>query len=316
MERDPSGVFIPEEVLNEIIKGSHEVIVGMVAEAVQESAKEKFGADVARVLATFPGYAIVATDKAEFYRVKYGLAQENVDFKAIEQIKLPVVTRESLGQYVSQEARKVVDDLFRVGATEDVCSRLHSLSEAVMGTGRKFTPEALEESIKSRLSTEPAWWTALQQNEEVLRGLRESVEPSNIEPKFRAIMDGTIGDDELDKYRELINESLRRVAEYVSELAKAAELDLSDAALKPEFVTDESDAAVEEFKEFVQSYSEHVCGLAEELRDAVELFDDNCLVCSAGVHDQVASMLPNFQAGAEFIKQFSARFEVEAGGNE
>ena len=315
MERDPSGVFIPEEVLNEIIWGSHEVTIGMVAEAVQDCAKEKFGAEVARVIATFPSYALVATDRSEFFRVKYGLAKEGVNLSAVESIKLPVVTEESLGDYVNQQARKVVDDLFRVGATEDVCSRLHTLSEAVIGSGKKFTPEALGEAIKSRLSTEPAWWAALQQNEKVLRGLRESVEPF-VDPKFRSIIDGTIEEDELDKYRALVDESLRKVAEYVSEMAESAALDLSDAVLKPEFVSDESEAAVEEFGEFVQSYCGDVCGLAEELRDAVRMFDESCLVCSAEIHDQVAKKLPDLQAGAQFIKDFSERFEAKADGDE
>lgn len=307
-----ADVFIPQAVLNEIVKGSYEDIVESVAELVEQK-PDTFGAAQASVVATFPGYVIVATDKGEFWRAKYALHEGSLAIKRVEPVKLPTVRREDLGSYLKKEARALVENMLASVDPDVTRTRLHDLAQAIIA-GARVTAERIEEAVKERLGTERAWKQAVRDNLESIRKFAgaELAEAESKLPKskFQAIIDGSIGEDEYEKYREVALESLgllvKRVNEVVT-LAEAAHRD--DYTLKAEFRTQDSDYAVADYVAFLKDFTDDVRGLQENLVDALAAAKDQCLLCAVGIHDAVASNMPMFETAAAFIRTYSTRFE-------
>jgi len=312
MEQNAVDVFIPKSVLEELTKKSYERISGVLVEAVQ-GREDLFGEGEASVVATFPSYSIVATSGGSFFRVKYDVNKDGgVTLKESEKVDIPIMTREAAGGFVRSEARKVLDEFFATGSTDKLRTRLREVSDAVF-SGLTVTPEGVEEQIKIRLADDRVWKQNFRQNEDTFKkfvgsGL-EKIESSIPKAKFAAILDNTIGEDRYAEYQDIAIGSLQELVKYVDAMVESAKKALdSSFTLKDEFQVEDADSAVSEFKAFLEDYADDVSGLHEELKDALAVASDSCLLCMVTVHDSVTAKMYEYKLASAFVDQYANRF--------
>ncbi len=315
MDQNAVDVFIPKSVLEELTKKSYEQISGMVAQAVQ-GREDLFGENDASVIATFPSYSIVATPGGSFFRVKYDVNKDgSIALKEAESVDIPIMNREAAGGFVRSEARKVVEEFFSTGSTDHLRTRLREVSDAVF-SGLTVTPEGVEEQIKIRLADERVWKQNFRQNEDTFKKFIVSelvkIESLLPKPKFAAILDGTIGEDQYTEYQDIAIGSLQELVKYVGAMVESAQKVLdSSFTLKNEFQVEDADNVVSEFKALLEDYTDDVCGLHEELKDALAVANESCLLCMATVHDLVAGKMYEYRLVSEFVDQYANRFEAK-----
>ena len=191
-------------------------------------------------------------------------------------------------------------------------SLLSAVSDAVL-SGLTVTPEGVEEQIKVRLADERIWRQNFQANEDTFKKFvgsdLEKIESSLPKQKFAAILDGTIGEERYTEYHDIAVGSLQELAKYVNTMVESAEAALdSSFTLKDEFQVEDADNAVSEFKAFLEDYADDVRGLHEELKDALAVASDSCLLCMATVHDSVAAKMYEYRLASAFVDQYAKRF--------
>jgi hypothetical protein len=123
--------LLATEDIRKLSNGSFEHLIARLVEAVQESSPRLFGERVeTRVVATFPGHAIVLSASSKAVRVRFD-EDSNGDLRITghEQVPLKVYSEENLEAFVQEEAEQVVKGL--LSGDPDAALRLASLVESV-----------------------------------------------------------------------------------------------------------------------------------------------------------------------------------------
>jgi hypothetical protein len=121
------NLFVPSEELERIIDSSYEVIIGRLEEKINES-KDLFGngdGEFVEIVATFPNYVVVITPEGKFLKTWYKIENDRILFGRIEDMKIPIVRKEDVKNYVSRKTVESLDNFVRNSNNGDSCNQLH-----------------------------------------------------------------------------------------------------------------------------------------------------------------------------------------------
>lgn len=309
-----ADIFVPRRVLEEISRGSHEQVVESVREAV-EAEEELFGESGAALVATFKGFAVVATPSGKFWRARYEVAPSG-DAWIVESkpVSFPVVTKETAGSYVRGEARKLVDRFFSSGLTEDTRNHLHDVVTA-LNSGISVTPEGAAGLVVGRLVEERSWRgyvNTFDQNLREFTGIDPVKFEGKIKPRFSAILSGEYDSDKEGQYLGVVRGAVQEMIDHVGNIAAMTKslLEGSYTLTKEWRGWRDADSMVAEFMEFVGDFADDVNGLKEDLDGYKDVMGEASLESIAAMYDEVAQRMREVELAGAIAEKFAKRFEA------
>lgn len=308
-----ADVFVPVMVLEEIIKGSYEQVAQAVKEAVEKE-KELFKDGGASLVATFSGYAIVATPSGKFFRVRYESKGGLARLQDSTPMNVPVMKKDTAGAFVRKEARRVVERFFSGGLTEDTRNHLHDVADAII-SGFNVTPEGAAGAIVTRMNQEQRWKQYVEDPGPVAIGLlesdpREGFTPS-VKVRFQGVLSGDYDLSKADEYRAIALGAMKELAELVEGILKDAKRSESGSfTLKKEMMKPGADLVVDEFQQFLKSFASDIFGLSEDLQEYVAVMNEDRLESIASLHDAIAEKVGDVELGGVFVRKFATCFEA------
>jgi len=298
--------FIDADFLARLLEGSFEASMERVDEAVAAH-PELFGGEEIefRTIGTFDAHAIVMNENGEFFRVEYGLNEDNeFALGKVERMDVPVKEASSLGEDTRVEARRAVDAML-AGNTDEAEKRVGSLFTLV-SSGVRLTAEAVEDDLVEFLGSDCGWVTAIRDNEEsVLKFAGDGVSKELPVPRFEDM--SNFGD-----VRPVVRSRLRTLHESLqamkAEIESATNID-GGCVLRTEDTVD-AEMATSDFIEFVGLFAEDLDATTGIVEDALSVSDDGSVGSLARIHDGVAARVKEMGLAAAFAAKFARRFDT------
>lgn len=303
--------FVPTDAVRKILYGSYEHLVARLDEAVQGERERIFGTpDVpVRVLGTFPGHAIIASVDGRFARVKFEEQKGGaVRVVAHEVVDLPVVTEQNLDAFVQQEAAAVVESFMR-GETSQAESRLRGLMP-FMGDRPQVSSKQITESLVVAAHAPRAWKRLYQeQGSHIRRFLWDDLsklEAARLHPQFKPLYDGSISDEKLEAYRELVTTKMNDLAERAVRLADVVEASAKQAlSLESSFRGLGEDAVLGIFESFSEDMVNDLRGMQGIVDEGLKRL--GCVSCLGELYDALVTEMYDYEVAGRFVERMAVK---------
>ncbi len=298
--------FIPTDEIRNLTRGSYEHLISQLGEATQAQCETLFGSECqTHLLGTFNGYAVVASSEGQCRRIKYEHSTGgDIRFVKVETIEVPSYEEEDLGDFLEVEASRVID-LFNKGSLSEAGAKLRGLA-SVAGSWKQGPQESdLVETWVTSLSQERPWQRLYESKKDrihrsVWEGLR-AVEDDLLHPKFRKLYDGTILQDDLEGYRDLVVDDFTPVQLRITALAEKVQ----NAYTVIRGIVSESES-VNTFTSFSEDLLEDFARsstIATESPTQVRRVDQ-----LGRLHDKLVERISTMEIASLFVSQMADRF--------
>lgn len=309
----PISSFVPSEEIQKLTFGSYEQLKLQVESSIEKSRDRLFGSDApVQVLGTFSGYAIVLSEDAKVFRVKYERT-DNGDVASIsaEALSTPAYSPQTLDKFALREARAYVDS-FLSGAKSAASDHLKNLLPVVKSSPPAPVPVKITEAFSNLVKGERGWKKVYAEKrgqihsalKDELTALSES-RPAWRE-KFIRLHDGTmtLSASEESGYRELVTSDLKYLGEKVDSLLANTEEAISTFRGKvPALKTESKDATIQMFESFSEDYLADLKGIAKALSESSSSL--NAVDDLGKIYDVLASELQRYEVAGLFVGKMS-----------
>jgi hypothetical protein len=298
--------FIPTDEIRNLTRGSYEHLISQLGKAVQTQCESLFGSECqTHLLGTFNGYAMVASSEGQCRRIKYESSTGgDIRFVKIEIVEVPSYEEEDLGEFLEDEASRVIA-LFNKGSLSEATDKLRGLA-SVAGSWQKGPQEAdLVETWVNSLTQERPWQRLYEAKKDrihrsVWEGLR-AVEDDLLHPKFRKLYDGTISQDDLEGYRDLVVDDFTPVQLRINLLAEKVQE--AYAVIRSTVNESESVSTFTSFSEDLLEDFARISTIAMESPTQVRRVDQ-----LGRLHDKLVERISTMEIASLFVSQMADRF--------
>jgi hypothetical protein len=272
MEMAAISSFVPSEEIQKLTLGSYEHLRAQVEEAIGAAREQLFeSAAPVKILATFAGHALVLSEDAKVFRVKFEQTERGgVAPISAEALSVPAYNAQTLDRFALREAQAYVDAFFNSAKTE-AASHLQTLLPLIKEKAPAPPPVKITEAFQNLVKGERGWKKVYTER---LSQIRASVQDSlpkldegRLPEKFRRLYDGKTPAAELNNYKGLVTSDLKYLGERVEALLETAEKDV--AAFKgqvPALKVEERDATVKMFESFSEDFLADLRGVKKSTR--------------------------------------------------
>lgn len=295
--------FIPTEEVQRLTVGSYEHVIARIEEAVRADSVKLLGAKLeAHVVGTFPGYAIVLVEDARFLRIKYEESQGVIRITGQESVQVESFAPDKLDTYLKNESQRAAD-AFVAGDVAGAIKRLKGLTKFVEHKNPQRDAQIVDAVIVFQRS-DRLWKQVFAEKADVIRRsvLDEiaSIQQDRFQSKFLSLYDGTIGESARETYRELVIESLVKIADRASLLAGQVEASVLDAQSKKI-----EDANVRALFAFSADLVSDLRGTHKAVRETLQRVLR--LDCLGRLHDALAEDFKDRELASRFAVKMSKR---------
>jgi hypothetical protein len=314
--------FVPSEEIQKLTFGSYEHLKTQVESSIEKSRDRLFGSDApVQVLGTFPGYAIVLSESEEVFRVKFEKTDKgDVAPISAEALSVPAYSAKTLDKFVLREAQAYVD-AFLSGSKSNASDHLKNLVPLVKERVPAPVPAKISESFSGLVAGERGWkkvYTARlgEIHATVKEELQKLTESRPVwREKFRRLYDGSIPQDKLAGYRDLVTSDLKYLGERVDSLVAETEKSVSFyKGVVPALKMEQKDATLLMFESFSEDYLADLCGVKKALSEANSLL--NGVDDFGKIYDVLANELHRYEVAGLFVGKMSRSLAENAGTEE
>lgn len=320
----PISSFVPSEEISKLTFGSYEQLKLQVESSIEKSRDRLFGsAAPVKVLGTFTGYAIVLSEDAKVFRVKYEKTDKG-DIAPIsaEALSVPAYTPQTIDKFAIREAKAYVDSFFS-GAKTAASEHLKNLLPLVKEKQEPLAPVKINECFENLVRGERGWKKLYTERRgQILEAVKSELTAlSESRPawreKFTRLYDGTmqLSSSEEPGYRELVTSDLKYLGEKIEGLLVKTETAVSALHGKvPALKTESKDATLQMFESFSEDYVADLRGIKKALSEANSLL--NGVDGLGKIYDVLASELQRYEVAGLFVEKMSRGLTNTEGAEE
>lgn len=302
------GKVVPEEFLEELASGSHEVFCGEVNEAVQFASGRffpgvsSFDRQELVTLATFPHHVVVLSEDGSIFKASLEMSDDRkLHVAGIERIKTEAVDGKSSNKLMRSRLKEAAG-LFVDGDIVESCNRLRDVMELVDPLSDE-SQKALACKLKKKIESGGEWTVFLEVNKGELVG--EDFRGADM--KWQKLCDGTIEESEVDEHKDVVLADLDckigRIREMTMRAAEGFEGYLNG---RPKVKSVRAQRMYLEFDEFANDLFANLSDIVENVE---KLKIEPCCVSGlAGVHDAIASRMYDYEKATSLIRKISQKF--------
>jgi hypothetical protein len=309
MEMASISSFVPSEEIRKLTFGSYEHLKAQVEEAIGAARERLFESTApVQILATFAGHALVLSEDAKVFRVKFEQTERGgVEPIAAEALSIPAYNASTLDRFTLREAQAYVDAFFN-GAKTDAASHLQTLLPLVKGKAPAPPPTKITEAFQNLVKGERGWKKVYTERLAQIRAaVQESLpklDEGRLTEKFRRLYDGRTTSAELSNYKGLVTSDLKYLGERIESLLATAEKDVAAyKGLVPALKVEERDATVKMFESFSEDFVADLRGVQKALTEANNSL--NAVDDFGKIYDVLASELHRYEVAGCFVGQMS-----------
>ena len=305
--------FIPSEDIRKLTFGSYEHLKSQVENSIEASREKLFGSDAPiQVLGTFSGYAIVLSEDAKVFRVKFEKTESgDVATVSAETLQVPAYKKDTMGEFAMREARAYVE-AFLGGSKTVATEHMKNLVPVVKDRSPSPQPPRIVESFGNLVKGERGWKKVYAAKIAEIRATVDSkLEEHRVPDKFRRLYDGTIGKSELPSYKDLVTSDLKYLGEKIENLLSETEkaVNVFRGAV-PALKTEHKDPTVKMFESFSEDFVADLKGVKRALAEATEHL--NGVDDFGKIYDLLANELHRYEVAGQFVAKMSRRLAEAA----
>jgi len=303
-----SNRFIPTEEVRRLTAGSYEHLISRIEAAVRADSVRLFGAKIeASVVGTFPGNAIVLAEDGRFVRVKYEDKNEALKILSHESVSVPSFAPSEMDGYLKSESQKAAD-AFVKGDVDGALQKLKGLVRFVENKDPTREVQIVDAMVVFHRSDRP-WKQTFNEKADTIRRMMldelASIHEDRLHVKFRSLYDGSVGEADLETYRELVIESLNKIVARADALRKQVSATVISA--KARKIDDE---AVTSLIAFGENLNEDLGSTKKSVREATQRVRR---VENLGkLHDAFAEDFRDRELAGRFVVKMSQRLGESA----
>lgn len=303
--------FVPPAELAQLTRGSYESLQLQVESAIDQARERLFGSPApVQVLGTFAGHAVVLSEQARVYRVRFE-ATDTGEISPVhtEELSVPAYRAENVASFVKKTAEEYVDSFF-AGARTDAAEKLQAVVTRLAELPPTHTASTIKESFERLVTGDRPWKTLFaDRQKEIGAVVSEDVaqlaqDRAPVREKFARLYSGAVPKEDLVGYSDLVTSDLKHLSSRVSRLRTTLDEAVSKLqggvpALKPAT----SDISLQMFEAFSQDLAQDVRGVEKSLSEAVGTLitiDDH-----AKIYDVLASQLNRYEVAGLFVEKMS-----------
>jgi hypothetical protein len=302
--------FVPRDEIKKLAYGSYEQLTLQVESAIEQAKEKLFGtASPIELLATFSGYALVLSEDARVFRVRYEKAQ-NGDVLPIqvEDVDVPAYKADTLPRFVKREAGAYVD-AFLSGARSSAKEHLSTLTAFVHPEPAPLAPAKVTETFEHLVKGERGWKKVyserIGQIHETVKDVMPGLNERRTTEKFLRLRDGSIPSAELPKYESLVRSDLKYIAGRVDSALSLTEDSMKLLKGAVPALKDEKDPTIKMFQSFSEDYLEDLRGVRKALTEAENHI--SAVSDFATIYDTLAAQLFSYEVAGQFVSAMARR---------
>jgi len=303
--------FVPSEEIRKLTFGSYEQLKLQVESSIEKSRERLFGSESpVQVLGTFSGYAIVLSEDARVFRVKFEKTDKGeIAPISAEPLSVEAYTPQTLDKFVLREAEAYVD-AFLSGSKSNALDHLKNLLPLVKQKAPTPAPAQVSETFESIVKGERGWKKVyverIAQIRATVKDELPKMEESRLREKFGRLYDGSIPQSELSGYKDLVTSDLTYLGERVDSLLAETEKAVSTfKGAVPALKTEEKDPTIKMFESFSEDFMTDLRSVKKALSETSELL--NGVDDFGKIYDVLANELHRYEVAGKFVAQMSRR---------
>lgn len=302
--------FVPRDEIQKLAHGSYEQLTSQVESAIEKSRERLFGGSPPiEVLATFNGYALVLSEDARVFRVRYEKAQNgDVAPIAAEEVDIPAYKADTVPRFVKREAGAYVD-AFLSGARSSAKEHLSTLTAFVRPEPLPLAPAKVTETFEHLVNGERGWKKVYKERigqiHETVKDVMPGLNEHRTTEKFKRLRDGSIPANEFPKYEGLVRSDLKYLAGRVNSILLNAEDSMRLLKGAVPALKEEKDPTVKMFQSFSEDYLEDLRGVRKALTEAENHISQ--VADFATIYDTLASQLFTYEVAGQFVSAMARR---------
>lgn len=308
-----SKEFYLGEEIKHLLSGSYETLLPRVHEAITADRKRLFGVDEhITLLGTFNGYAIVVTESADVYRVKYEISQRN---EIVPVGAEPAqVSRMNADQAVRFESKSFVD-AFINGSRSLANEHFARLTAIVRDLPLKPEPQQVSEAFETLVRGTRPWKKLFEEKTSEIKKTLETdmpkIEEGRLGEKFRKLYDGSIPESELPGYEALVTSDLKYLGGRIDALTESASRSVERFhGAVPALKKAQTDPTIKMFESFAEDYLADLASVKKSLTTSLEHL--NRVDAKGKIYDVLANELQRYEVAGRFVENMSRRLSEAA----
>jgi hypothetical protein len=305
----PTNRFIPVDEIKDLTTGSYEHVIAVVERAVQENAEGIFGKQIGvRLLGTFPTYAVALSEDGDLAKVAFERADDGaVKIVRHEAVELRSFSPDRVEDYAREQARKAVA-AWEAGRVEEAQKIVSSLALYV-GDRPQARDEDVVESLVTAFQAQRPWKQLFEERQDHFRKAVSAEELAELDrhklnPKFAALYNGTISEDRVARYDDVVRSDLAYLSARVESLRDLASssYEAIRSVIRSEDLKEASVSTLALFAEDLVSDLRRLNTVVTE--SAKKLTKTDCL---GRLHDVIAEGLYEYEVAGRFVSAMSKR---------
>jgi hypothetical protein len=312
--------FVPSEEIRKLTFGSYEQLRTQVAESIESSREKLFGSQSpVQVLGTFAGYAIVLSEDAKVFRVKFEKTQAGgVAPLTVEALSVLAYKPETMSDFAAREARAYVD-AFMDGSKTVAMEHLKNLVPIVPAGKGTLPPAQIVEAFGNLVKGERGWKKVYTERIAQIRStVKEELpklEEQRMHDKFRRLYDGSIPKTDLESYKDLVTSDLNYLGQKIETLLSETEKSVTVFnGVVPALKTERKDPTVQMFESFSEDFVADLKGVKKALLETTDHL--NGVDDFGKIYDLLANELYRYEVAGQFVRKTSHRLAEAAATKE
>lgn len=287
--------------------GSYEAKIEAVRDVVVDHLRETLGTTEIEIVATHSDH-VVAHAGGRFHRV---VVQESDSgsVKVVEVGALQVETYEEPTKFATKEAERIVD-LFFKGGIDQAKEKLAGIIPLVI-TDQRRDEEQRVEGVELILQADRAWRTLFEERsaqfKQFILDELAVLEEHRLQPKFRALYEGSIDDSKLGGYADLVEEDLEIVLDRIEAVRETTLTAFKRA--RPVLRESGEDEVFPMYEKFATDLIDDLGTVHEAGSQAAFRIED--VACRGKLRDTLAESVHNYEVASRFVVAVAHRLTAE-----
>lgn len=205
-----SNRYVPTGEVKRITVGSFEERARLIESAANSDSVRLFGVQIeSKVVGTFPAHAVVLSEDGKCIRVKYEINGNVAKLLSFDRVAVDTVEeRKNLSNTQAKEAATLLSQ----GRISEAKAAIKHLVALVDSTSPQQDDQIIDAMISFRRADRP-WKATFREKSDTMRRLvldeAGEIHKDRIQPKFKSLHNGTLKSTEVDRYRDLVIESIK-----------------------------------------------------------------------------------------------------------
>jgi hypothetical protein len=298
-----SNRYVSSAELQRVTAGSFEEQTRKLESAIVAESARIFGAKTeAKVIGTYPTHAVILAEDGRCVRLRYEIKDGVTKILGHESMKVESVTPEQKYDLLKTEATQAARS-FAKGDLTEAKARIKDIVKLVDSRSIHRDAQLVDAMVAFRRDDRP-WKEAFREKADTIRRLVldevSEINKDRIQPKFSSLNDGGVKLSEVDKYRELVIESLKKLDEHCGCLYKQ----VTDAVIAAR-AKGINDPAVRAYLAFGDDLGDDLRSTQKTASEALKRITRT--ECLGKLHDALAADFGDRETASRYVVKMSKR---------